>query len=426
LSLTLNLENPRYRLGGAKAWIVVLSAALFFFYEFIQMQMFNAINDALRLEFNISATEISFLSSTYLWADLLFLLPAGIILDRVSTRKVIISAMMVCIIGTLGFAVVHSFALAALFHFLSGIGNAFCFLSCIMLVSRWFPAKRQAMVVGLVVTLAFIGGMVAQTPLAWLATHYGWRQALILDTLLGIGILALIFINVSDSPDSNTKNTTNESMPFKQGLALVMKNKQNWLAGIYTCFLNLPIMVLCALWGINYLQKIHHLTHIQASQVTSMIFIGSMIGCPLAGYISDVLGQRRKPMIVGGVLTLITISMVLIFTQASYAELMILFFALGLFSSTQVIAYPMIAESNPESLTGTGTGLASVIIMGGAGVGQVLFGKLLDWQWDGLMNAGQRVYSALDYHTAMMMFPTAFILGLIALLFANETLTEDK
>jgi len=151
--------------GGFMAWLICLSAGLFFFYEFFQLNIFDVINPSLRADFEINALQLSWMSSMYLWADILFLIPAGIILDRYSTYWVIIIAMSVCVLGTLGFALTHSFAWASFFHFLSGIGNAFCFLACVVLVSRWFPPRRQALVIGSIVTMAFLGGMMAHTPL---------------------------------------------------------------------------------------------------------------------------------------------------------------------------------------------------------------------------------------------------------------------
>ena len=65
---------------------------------------------------------------------------------------------------------------ACFFHFLSGIGNAFCFLSCVVLVAHWFPPRRQALVIGLLVTMAFTGGMMAHTPFAYLNEHYGEEE----------------------------------------------------------------------------------------------------------------------------------------------------------------------------------------------------------------------------------------------------------
>lgn len=419
-------ESKPHPLGGMKAYVVCFSAALFFFYEFLQMHIFDAINGALREAFQVNATQLGFLSSSYLWAVLLFSLPAGVLLDRYSARTLILGALSVCIVGTLGFAWSHTFWAAAFFHFLSGIGNAFCFVSSILLVTRWFPANRQAMIIGLVVTMAFLGGVVAQSPLAKLSEWYGWRGALTIDAVFGLLILAQIYSFVEDSP--NAKKFVGEagSQSVMKELGLVLKNKQNYLASLYTSLLNLPIMVLCALWGTPYLQVVHGQGVIQATEIVSMILLGSIVGAPLAGWWSDSWGYRRRPMLIGAVLTLLSGLCLMILPVMSFGSLSILFFCLGFFSSTQVIAYTMVAESNAPALTGTATGLASLIIMGGAGVAQVLFGELLDWHWEGVMSHGQAVYSVADYQFAMWLFPVVFLMGLVSMALAKEPARVDE
>ncbi|WP_165474766.1 MFS transporter [Legionella nagasakiensis] len=405
------LAFPR---GDWMAWLVCLSAGLFFFYEFFQLNLFDVINEPLREEFQIDAAQLSWMSSTYLWADILFLLPAGIILDRFSTRQVILAAMLVCVIGTVGFALTSSFAVASFFHFLSGIGNAFCFLSCVVLVSRWFPPRRQALVIGCLVTMAFIGGMMAHTPLAYLNAHYGWRNALLLDGGIGVLLFLWIFLAVKDRPYQQAQydiNQQKETPDFVRALT----NPQNWLAGIYTSCLNLPIMVLCALWGASYLEVVHQMPKIDASNVVSLIFIGSILGCPLVGWLSDSMGQRKPLMIFGAVATLLTVMPLFSGIAFSKMALSVLFFTLGVFTSTQVITYPLIAESNRSSNTGAATGIASVIIMGGGGVGQVLFGVLMHH------HAGTAHYTVADFQFAMWMFPIATIVALLAVLFTQET-----
>lgn len=396
------------------AWVVCLSAGLFFFYEFFQLNLFDVINAPLREAFQVDAAGISWMSSTYLWADILFLLPAGIILDRYSPRSVILVAMMVCIIGTVGFALTHSFIVASFFHFLSGIGNAFCFLSCVVLVSRWFPAKRQAMVIGFVVTMAFIGGMMAHTPLAYLNAHFGWRNALLIDGLAGLAIFIWIYFIVQDQPKSRS-NTTHqaESSNFLQALT----NPQNWLAGFYTACLNLPIMVLCALWGASYLQVVHGLSEVSASNAVSLILVGSIIGCPIAGWLSDFMERRKPLMIIGALGSLVVVSLLLMDIALSKTALSALFFTLGILTSTQVISYPLVAESNPQSNTGAATGIASILIMGGGGVAQIVFGSLMQWH----AREGSSVYNSADFQFAMWMFPIAILLALLAVLCAKET-----
>jgi predicted MFS family arabinose efflux permease len=150
---------------GKTAWIVVLTAALFFFYVFIQLNLPIGINRQLMQSFNLDATGLGMLASVFFWANALFLFPAGILLDRYSPKKLLQMAVTSNIIGTYIFASAHNYFFAASGRFICGLGAAFCFLSCIRLASRWFPPQRMALVTGLIVTMAMIGGLIAQSPL---------------------------------------------------------------------------------------------------------------------------------------------------------------------------------------------------------------------------------------------------------------------
>ncbi len=403
--------------GDLMAWVVCLSAGLFFLYEFFQLNIFDVINQPLRDDFHIDATQLSWMSSAYLWADILFLLPAGVILDRFSTRTVILSAMLLCVLGTVGFALTNSFILASFCHFLSGIGNAFCFLSCVVLVAHWFPPRRQALVIGSLVTMAFIGGMMAHTPFAYLYELFGWRRALLIDGAVGAVLLLWISWIVRDRPEGAPVKSQSNQGQIVAGFIHALSNPQNWFAGLFTSFLNLPIMVLCALWGASYLQVVHHLSEMAASNVVSLIFMGSVIGCPLAGWLSDSQGRRKPLMVAGAAATLITVLPLFLHIALSQLMLSILFFALGFFTSTQVISYPLIAESNPAENTGASTGIASVIIMGGGGVGQVLFGWLMAHHAETAVTT----YTVADFQFAMWMFPITAVVALIAALLTRET-----
>lgn len=398
------------------AWIVCLSAGLFFFYEFFQLNLFDVINQSLRKAYHIDASQLSWMSSSYLWANILFLLPAGIILDRYSVRWVILSAMSICVVGTVGFGLSYSFFWASIFHSMAGIGNAFCFLSCIVLVSRWFPPRRQALVVGCIVTMAFLGGMMAHTPLIYLNEHFGWRNSLLIDG--GVGGLLLIWLAliIKDRPGVVDK-TESIREPLGDLFLQVLRNKQNWLCGMYTSCMNLTIMVLGALWGASYLMTSHHLSAISASNTISCLFIGSMLGCPFFGWFSDLSGRRKLPMVTGAVLTLGALSPLFLFDALSEVSLGIIFFSIGFFTSAQVVGYPCVAESNSEKNTGSATGIASVIVMGGAGVGQVIFAQLLQHH-AGLSNL---TYQSSDYQFALRLFPMAIIVALLSLFLMRET-----
>lgn len=420
------MESIISKKSTLQPWIVCLSAALFFFYEFIQMGMFNSISPELMHEFNINATQMGYLSATYFYADVAFLFFAGIVLDHYSTRFIILCAMALCILSTIVFALSHSVLLAGASHFVAGIGNAFCFLSCIKLSSRWFPAHRMALVIGLIVTMAMAGGVFAQTPLTLLVELLGWRHAVMADALLGVLIFIVIWSCVYDKPANNDDQiqlapTSTSPTNLRESIRFALSNPQNWLGGIYTCLLNLPIFLLGALWGVMYLSQAHNIPRTQASYITTMIFIGTIIGSPIVGWISDHIGKRRLPMIIGAIVSLIIILAIIYLPNLDFTSLLLLFLALGIATSTQIISYPTIAESNPKALTGTATGVASVLIMGGGAVFQPFFGWLMDLHWNGLTVNNVAMYSHQDYLRGMAIMPIAFLIGLLAAILMRDT-----
>ena len=90
-------------------------------------------------------------------------------------------------------------------------------------------------------------------------------------------------------------------------------------------------------------------------------------------------------------------------------ELMVIFLLLGVITSTQVLSYPLVAESNCSSVVGTAEGLSAVLIMSG-GFLQPLFGYLLQYHAKHPGSA-HALYTASQLQHAMLRFPCAFLLS---------------
>ncbi|MGE0197226.1 MAG: MFS transporter [Simkaniaceae bacterium] len=402
-------------------WVVCFSASLFFAYELLQLHVMNAISPLLMRDLGLNATQFGTLSSTYLLADVIFLLPAGILLDRFSVRKVILTALFLCILGTIGFCKAQTLGFACLCHFLSGIGNAFCFLSCMMLISKWFPLEKQAFVMGLMITMGMLGGVVAQLPFSILAEHFNWRGALFIDGLMGIGIFALIYLFVKDAPRNSEVIGKETGVPFWTGIKRSVLNVHNICCGLYTGFMNLPLMIISAVWGTLFLTQVHHLSLVKSSVIVSMICLGTIVGSPLFGWISDKIGRRIFPMLLGGIASIGVMLFIMLMREPSAEMLSALFFLLGFVTSSQVLGYPAITENNPPELTGTSMGIAALIIMGMPAFIQPLSGKLLDWGWQGALVEGAPLYALSDFLRAFSIFPIGFLLALVALSKVKES-----
>ncbi len=429
--LELEQEPGHYGSSALLAWAVCMIGGLFFFYEFMQMNVLNSLSAEVMKSFHLDAAGLSLLSSSYFYADALFLIPAGILLDRYSTRNIILITMGFCIIGTAGFAMAQTIWVAQLSRILTGAGNAFCFLACMRLASRWFPPRRMAMVTGYIVTLCMLGGAFAQTPMTLLSNMFGWRDAMLLNMGLGIVFFILIWLIVADYPHGQERQHDHDleelnKLGIVNSLKIAVNNWQNWLGGAYTCLMNLPIVLLGALWGSMYLQRVHSLSIDESSVVSSMLFIGTIVGAPLVGFISDKICRRRVPMVLSAIVSLVVASAVIFGTGYGYLQLVILFFLLGFLTSAQVISYPLISESSPKAISSTALSLASTLIMLGGAIFQDFSGWLLNLHWNGAIINGEPIYSVTDYHFAMTVIPISFLVALLAALLMRETFCRQE
>ena len=412
---------------GKLAWVVVVTSALFFFYEFIQMNLFNTINVQLRETYQLNAEQLGQFFSMYFYANALVLFPVGNLVDRYSTKKLLLFAVSVCTIGTFLFSTATEYWVAAFGRFMVGGGAAFCFLSCIRLASRWFPPQRMAFVVGVVVTMAMLGGLIAQTPFAFLIDALGsWRQALLVNTGLGVAIFVAILFLVQDRPPNSHEHAQTDRAQLKQlGLLRCIRmaalNPQNWLCGLYTALVNLPVFILGGLWGIRYLTDVHHITETQASYATALFFVGVIFGSLAYGWISDHMERRVLPMLVGVCLSLFVMAILMYVPNLSLTSLIVLFFLIGFVTSSQVLTYPTIAELNPIYLTSTSVSIDSVCIMVSGFIFPPFFGWLMERRGGHDMVNGVAVYTAQDFNQAMLVFPIAFIVALFFAFFIRET-----
>ena len=119
-------------------------------------------------------------------------------------------------------------------------------------------------------------------------------------------------------------------------------------------------------------------------------------------------------------LTLVVALVLVYLPQTSTETLVVLFFLLGFFSASQVVAYPLIAELNPRHLIASSEGISATIIMSCGALFQPLFGYILHHSHHAHHGVLAH-YTAMDYRHAMWILPIAFIVCLGLSLFLKES-----
>lgn len=412
---------------SVRSWVVCLTAGLFFFYEYIQMNMFNVISAPFMTSFHLSAQLMGFVDSFYFSANVIFLFIAGYLLDHFSIRRVILTAMMCCVVGTFLISVSCYASLAMVFRFLTGIGSAFCFLSCIRLATHWFPEKKIGLVIGVILTEAMLGGIVSQGPLTILVGHFGWRSALMMDAFLGLLLWCVLFAVVRDRPDDacvSEQDKTHSVMSYWHGFRQAFLRSYNWLAALYTGLINLPMALLGGLWGITYLVARFHVSSIQASWATTCLFVGMMLGSPVAGWLSDRVRSQSRLMSMGSWLMVAVLLVFLKVPMWSYAALILLFFVIGFLSGFQVISYPLVAQASPIAVVAMSVSAVNITVQGVAGLSRPVSGWLMD-KHHAARHAGL-LFSASDYAWVMWSLPVVVVLSMLMVVGLHRQQKQNK
>jgi MFS family permease len=410
------------------AWVIWLLSALFMFYKYALEVSPSVMTSTLMSTFKISGTQLGNLAACYFYAYLLLQIPAGLLLDKIGPRKVTTLAIALCAAGSMIFARADTLLVAGLGRFLTGAGAAFAAVNCLKLIANWFPFKQFAFMAGLMMTVAMLGAVGGQAPLASFIEAMDWRYAMNIIGIAGLVLAAIFWIAVRDlSPEhKREKHIVAQRISFFDSLKKVLKNKQGWWLSIYSGFAFAPVMIFGGLWGVAFTSEAFKVNQNIAAQAVSLIFIGFAVGAPVFGWFSDWIGRRKIVMFWGTLLSLFSISAVIYMPELSHSSVTLLLFLFGFSISSFLLCFTMIREVSLPILAATAIGFMNAFDALFGAFSDPLTGKFLDMGWDGKLVDGARVFSVSAYKAAFLTLPAYLIISLLSLLKIKETYCKSS
>ncbi len=365
------LTSPK----NTRPWLTVISAASFVLLINLLINL-NVLTPYLSKELHFTAKEISTLFACYYYANFFFVFFAGMILDRFSSRRVLIISFIIANCSTLIFAFTKSWHLMAISRLLLGMVGSFSMLICIRLIQRWFQHHAFLFVTSVVTTYVALGGLIAQTPLAIIIHKVGWRLALILNFLLGTLLCLLAIKYTWDDPLKKTNIDFTRTLNIT-AIKNVITNTQNWLIGLYTSLSSLPNLFFSANWGIAYLQQANYFTEQKSTLIISANIVGCALGPTLIAWSAKIIDNKKRALLICTLLALVLLLTINYIKVNNLASFIILFFLFGIFASEQFLTYPLILKNNPKELSSTSLGfVASLSAL--SGVYMPAIGWLID------------------------------------------------
>ncbi len=405
------------------AWVIWLLSALFMFYKYALEVSPSVMTSTLMSTFQISGTQLGNLAACYFYAYLLLQIPAGLLLDKIGPRKITTIAIAMCAAGSLIFAKADSLFLAGIGRFITGTGAAFAAVNCLKLIANWFPFRQFAFMAGLMMTMAMLGAVGGQAPLASFIDAMDWRSAMEIIGICGLVLAGIFWLVVRDMSPERTKekHIVDRRISFFESLKKVLKNRQGWWLSVYSGFAFAPVMIFGGLWGVSFTSEAFSVNQNIAAQAVSLIFIGFAVGAPVFGWFSDWIGRRKIVMFWGTLIALLTISAVIYAPSLSRFYLTLFLFLFGFSISSFLLCFTMIREISLPILAATAIGFMNAFDALFGAVSDPLTGKFLDMGWDGKLVDGARVFSVSAYKAAFLTLPIYLTISLLSLLKIKET-----
>jgi len=396
--------NPQW-LG----WFFWGIAALFYAYEFFHRVAPSVLTTQLREFFVIDNKQLGTVGAMYLYAYAAFQLPAGLLVDKYGPKKLLVVASLMVTLGSFLFALAPHIYVAYFSRFLIGAGSAFAFVGCLKIGSIWLAASSFPLIVGLTNFCGTLGALSGGMPFSLLINHFGWHNALLVISFIGLFIT--LFLVLCLKPATKSHFTLQESevkTSLFKALKQIITSTQTWLIALYGTLLVIPIAAIPEMWGPEYLSFVHELPKQQASSITHTIFIGTALGGPIIGWIATQTTNYRYIMFPA---TSFALLLLFYFLYGSYSNISILYpvlFFYGLCTSNMLLCFTLIKNQQPIWAQGAAIGFVNMVIMFFGGITQYGIGWLLDY----LRKSHEGIYTVSDYHTAMSILPFCLIIAI--------------
>lgn len=390
-------------------WLMWFLALCFYFYQFIIRVATGNIREPITIDFNLTAGEFGLFASYWLMSYALLQIPAGVALDKWGTKKVFVGSALLCGIGTLIMSQAETFTVLCISRLLIGAGSAAAFIGTIKISSEWFEPNMLPILVGVISAGGVLGASLAGAPLVILQSYVGWRAIFFTLSMIAFGLAVLYSFLLQDRHLAKSVTFTE----IKKQLTHILTEPQIWLLGSIGFLLYTPVSVLADLWGPSFLKVVYGYDSIKSALSTSFVFYGNAVGSFLAGWVFLKFTKNKQYFAFFLFITAILMTCIVWADLSSFTLLSASLFVLGCLVGAENLVFPLGARYAAEGYQGLSASVINFLVMVGAIILQPGIGMIMDLIWDGSMENGAPIYSALQYRYGLSALIGSLTLGFI-------------
>lgn len=357
----------------SSAWLVFWTLTLAYFLSYFFRSANAVIAPELSTELRLSSGDLGLMTSLFYLSFAGSQIPIGWALDTYGVRLVQPVLLSVAVLGSLLFSVSSSLVTAGLARALLGIGLAGCLMAAFKAFAQWFPPERQATITGYLMALGVLGALGASTPLALISSQTGWRSVFVYGAGLTVIAAALIALLVRDAPQTaapraepSRATPAASSFNFLDPTLLRISLINFFGAG--------GLLSIQTLWGGKFLFDVYGLAKPQVGELLTVLNLGVLIGYGAIGWLADRYGLTK--VVLSGISAFIA-CLCLLAAGVPLPVLGAVYFAFGVFGTSNLLLLTHARRLYPAALTGRATTFVNMFGIGGTFLLQALIGVIV-------------------------------------------------
>jgi len=385
-------------------WAVFLSATMGYGLFYVCRMSLNVVKKPLVDGGILTENELGIIGSALFFSYAVGKFVNGFLADRVNIKRFMATGLIISSIVniTLGFS--HTFWVFVILWGINGWVQSLGSPCAVVGLSRWFTDRERGTYYGFFSASHNLGEALTFIATAFVVSIAGWQWGF---TAAGsAGLLGVLIITrfLHDSPGS--KGLTPIIPPKEADMAVgatqieVLKNPYIWILALSSACMYISRYAINS-WGIFFLENEKAYTSVEASSIIAVSSVCGIIGTVLSGFVSDRFfnGSRNVPALIFGICNTIAIALFVLVPKGWFAVDIFSMVLFGL-SIGVLICYLgglMAVDIAPKKASGAALGVVGIASYLGAGIQDILSGRLIGDSKQMLNGVAQYDFSSIRY-----------------------------
>jgi ACS family D-galactonate transporter-like MFS transporter len=261
---------------------VLLLLALSVFINYLDRGNLSIAAPLLKNEFQLSATQLGVLLSSFFWTYSFFLPVSGWLVDRLDVKWVLASGFFLWSAATAATGAAHAFGALLLARLALGAGESVSYPACSTILSRYFPEHKRGLANASIVAGMALGPAFGTLAGGILMSRFGWRPVFLAAGMASL-LWLLPWLRWMPSGHMDSPSQSGLSAP---GMLQILEQQSAWGTCIGLFCMNY-LMYFLLTWLPFYLIHERHFSLAAMAKIAGSAYFLMAVAATSAGWVSD-------------------------------------------------------------------------------------------------------------------------------------------